>query len=113
MIRKKRIGIPHVVVFILTITLADYLFSPIFEKIVFTTNKFIDKRVLRKPKEPQFLVMSYDDSAITVRLRLYANTNDWYNLYTDLMRKLKPALDEAGIEIPYPHRVINSIPIKK
>ncbi len=72
-----------------------------------------DKRVLRKPKEPQFLVMSYDDSAITVRLRLYANTNDWYNLYTDLMKKLKPALDEAGIEIPYPHRVINTIPIKK
>ena len=29
------------------------------------------------------------------------------------MRKLKPALDKAGIEIPYPHRVINSIPIKK
>ena len=70
-----------------------------------------DKRVLRKPKEPQFLVMSYDDSAITVRLRLYASTNDWYNLYTDLMRKLKPSLDEAGIEIPYPHRVINN-PIK-
>ena len=56
--------------------------------------------------------MSYDDSAIIVRLRLYANTNDWYNLYTDLMRKLKPSLDEAGIEIPYPHRVINT-PVKK
>jgi len=25
-----------------------------------------------------------------------------------LMRKLKPALDEAGIQIPYPHRVISS-----
>jgi small-conductance mechanosensitive channel len=24
------------------------------------------------------------------------------------MRKLKPALDEAGIQIPYPHRVIAS-----
>ena len=51
MIRRKRIGIPHVVVFILSITLADYLFSPIFEKIVFTTNKFKDKRVLRNLKE--------------------------------------------------------------
>ena len=40
------------------------------------------------------------------------STNDWYNLYTDLMRKLKPSLDEAGIEIPYPHRVINT-PVKK
>ena len=26
----------------------------------------------------------------------------------DLMKKIKPALDEAGIEIPYPHRVITS-----
>ena len=51
MIRRKRIGIPHVVVFILTLALADYLFSPIFEKIVFATNKFIDKRVLRNLKE--------------------------------------------------------------
>ena len=51
MIKKRRIGIPHVVIFILTLALADYLFSPIFEKIVFATSKFIDKRVLRNLKE--------------------------------------------------------------
>jgi small conductance mechanosensitive channel len=67
-----------------------------------------DERVLNKPKKPQFLVMKYDDSAIVVRLRLYSHTKDWYAVYTDLMRKLKPALDEAGIQIPYPHRVIAS-----
>jgi len=67
-----------------------------------------DERVLDKPKKPQFLVMKYDDSAIVVRLRLYSHTKDWYAVYTDLMRKLKPALDEAGIQIPYPHRVIAS-----
>ena len=67
-----------------------------------------DDRVLKDPKKPQFLVINYADSAIIVRLRLYAKTNDWYNLYTDLMKNLKPALDKAGIEIPYPHRVIKS-----
>ena len=51
MTRKKRIGIPHLVVFILTLALADYLFSPIFEKMVFATSKFIDKRVLRNLKK--------------------------------------------------------------
>ena len=51
MIRKRRIGIPHLVGFILTLALADYLFSPIFEKMVFATSKFIDKRVLRNLKE--------------------------------------------------------------
>jgi small conductance mechanosensitive channel len=67
-----------------------------------------DERVLDNPKKPQFLVMKYDDSAIVVRLRLYTHTKDWYAVYSDLMRKLKPALDEAGIQIPYPHRVISS-----
>ena len=67
-----------------------------------------DDRVLKEPKKPQFLVINYDDSAIIVRLRLYAKTSDWYSLYTDLMKNLKPALDNAGIEIPYPHRVIKT-----
>jgi len=67
-----------------------------------------DERVLDNPKKPQFLVMKYDDSAIVVRLRLYTHTKDWYAVYSDLMRKLKPALDEASIQIPYPHRVISS-----
>jgi len=49
--RRKRIGMPHLVVFILILTLAGYLFSPIFEKVVFATNKFIDKKVLKDLKK--------------------------------------------------------------
>ncbi len=67
-----------------------------------------DSRVLEKPKKPEFLVIKYDDSAIVVRLRIYSNTKDWYSLYTDLMKKMKPALDKAGIEIPFPQRVIHT-----
>ena len=62
-----------------------------------------DKRVLRDPK-PQFLVVGYGDSAITVRLRLHADNDDFFELNWDLMRKLKPTLDGAGIEIPFPQR---------
>ena len=53
-------------------------------------------------------MVKYDDSAIIVRLRLYSNTNNWYALYSDLMKKIKPALDNAGIEIPFPQRVIHT-----
>ena len=67
-----------------------------------------DKRVIEKPSKPQFLVVKYDDSSIIVRLRLYSHTKNWYALYTDLMKKLKPALDEAKIEIPFPHRVVHN-----
>jgi len=67
-----------------------------------------DKRVLEKPTKPQFLVVKYDDSSIIVRLRLYSDTKNWYALYTDLMKRLKPALDKAKIEIPFPQRVIHN-----
>lgn len=67
-----------------------------------------DDRVLKTP-EAQFLVVSYDDSAITVRLRLYANNDVYWTLYWEMMRKVKPALDTAGIEIPFPQRDLRMI----
>lgn len=62
-----------------------------------------DSRVLADP-QPQFLVVSYGDSAITVRLRLYAQNDVYWSLYWDMMRAVKPALDDANIEIPFPQR---------
>jgi small conductance mechanosensitive channel len=67
-----------------------------------------DVRVLTEPA-PQFLVVAYADSAITVRLRLYANVDTYFPLYWDMMRNIKPALDAAGIGIPFPQRDIRVI----
>tara|TARA_B100000575_G_C23074056_1_gene618653 strand:- start:156 stop:1022 length:867 start_codon:yes stop_codon:yes gene_type:complete len=65
-----------------------------------------DDRVLASPS-PQFLVVSYGDSAITVRLRAFARYDDFFGLYWDLNRKLKDVLDAHNIEIPFPQRVIH------
>ena len=64
-----------------------------------------DDRVLKKPV-PQSLVVEYGDSAIVVRLRLYAKNNVYWSLYWDLMKRTKDVLDEAKIEIPFPQRVL-------
>jgi len=64
-----------------------------------------DNRVLKKPS-PQGLVVNYGDSSITVRLRLYAKNNVYWELYWDLMKRTKSVLDEAKIEIPFPQRVV-------
>lgn len=64
-----------------------------------------DERVLADP-EPVFLVVDYADSAIVVRLRLYARYDDFFALNWDIKRRLKPLLDEHQIEIPFPQRVI-------
>ena len=65
-----------------------------------------DKRILPDP-EPQFLVVDYADSAILVRLRLYAQYEDFFALNWDLKRRLKPLLDTHNIEIPFPQRVVH------
>ena len=67
-----------------------------------------DDRVLAEPA-PQFLVVAYADSAISVRLRLYANVDSYFPLFWDMMRQIKPALDNAGISIPYPQRDVRLI----
>ena len=67
-----------------------------------------DPRVLSDPA-PRFLVVSYGDSAINVRLRAYASYDDFFDLYWDLNRRLKGVLGEHGIEIPFPQRVIHNL----
>ena len=67
-----------------------------------------DKRILSDP-EPQFLVVDYADSAILVRLRLYAQYEDFFELNWDLKRRLKPLLDAHNIEIPFPQRVVHHL----
>ena len=65
-----------------------------------------DPRVLKTPR-PRFLVVSYGDSAINVRLRAYAQYDDFFDLYWDLNRRLKTVLDSHNISIPFPQRVIH------
>ena len=76
------------------------------EKALITLTK--DKRILSDP-EPQFLVVDYGDSAILVRLRLYAQYEDFFALNWDLKRRLKPLLDAHNIEIPFPQRVVHHL----
>ena len=65
-----------------------------------------DERVKKDPA-PVFLVVAYGDNAITVRLRLFAEYKDFFQLNWDLNRRLKTALEFHNIEIPYPQLVIS------
>lgn len=45
------------------------------------------------------------DSAVQITLHAWAASGDWWQTQADLMQGGKEALDEAGIEIPFPHQV--------
>lgn len=58
---------------------------------------------------PQVVVVALGESAVQVELRFFIR-DAWVerNLRVELLEKAKVALDEAGIEIPYPQRVVHA-----
>ncbi len=55
---------------------------------------------------PEVLVQEYGDSSIVLNLRCWAPTTEWFSTKVWLMARIKRALDEAGVEIPFPQRVV-------
>jgi len=45
------------------------------------------------------------DSAVQVSLHAWVKSEDWWQTQADLYEQVKVALDEAGVEIPFPHQV--------
>ncbi|MBL0947073.1 mechanosensitive ion channel family protein [Brevundimonas sp.] len=45
------------------------------------------------------------DSAVQITLHAWVASGDWWQTQADLMQGGKEALDDAGIEIPFPHQV--------
>ncbi len=55
------------------------------------------------------MVTELADSAVTIGLRCWANSDDFGNLRVDLLRNTKERLDAAGISIPFPQRDVHLV----
>ncbi|MDR1507881.1 MAG: mechanosensitive ion channel family protein [Treponema sp.] len=63
-------------------------------------------RLLADPA-PQILVQSYGDNSVNIVFRAWANLDQYWPAYWDIMRCLKEKLEEAGLSIPFPQRDIH------
>lgn len=61
-------------------------------------------QVLNEPT-PTVNVSELADSSVNFAVRPWATTADYWDVYFGTLENCKIALDEAGIEIPYPHSV--------
>lgn len=61
--------------------------------------------VLTLPK-PSFRVNELADSSVNIEILVWHPRDDWDNVGPVLLKVAKKALDDAGIEIPFPQRVI-------
>ena len=55
---------------------------------------------------PEVLVQDHGDSAVILNFRCWAPTPQWWPTRVWLMERVKRALEEAGVEIPFPQRVV-------
>jgi len=61
-------------------------------------------KVLKDPP-PTVAVLELAESSVNFAVRPWTRPEDYWDVYFDLLEQIKLALDEAGIEIPYPHSV--------
>jgi small conductance mechanosensitive channel len=65
-----------------------------------------DSRVLDDPA-PTIAVAELADSSVNLVFRPWVKTTDYWNVRFDLTEKIKNALDEAGISIPFPQQDVH------
>ncbi|MCY1179496.1 Small-conductance mechanosensitive channel [compost metagenome] len=67
-----------------------------------------DPRVLADPA-PQAVVSTLGDSAITISLRVWVNTADYWDVMFMLNEMARDRLKAEGVDIPFPQRVIRLV----
>ena len=72
------------------------------DKVKKVVNKIIDKQdLILKDKENMFKLKEHANSALIFTLRVWTKTENYWNVYFDLMESIKKEFDKNKIEIPY------------
>jgi small conductance mechanosensitive channel len=66
-------------------------------------------QILSEPA-PFVRLASHGASALNFKVRVWVMTEDFWDVHFALIEDVKLAFDQAGIEIPYPHMVIQTTP---
>ncbi len=64
--------------------------------------------VLKDPA-PEVLVSELADSSVQLTLRYWTSTADYWPAYWTIKAQLKPAIEAAGLNIPFPQRVVTFV----
>ncbi|MFQ5921006.1 MAG: mechanosensitive ion channel family protein [Nitrososphaerales archaeon] len=76
-----------------------------------TAIELIKEMAARNPKvfaepAPNIMVWELADSSVNINVWVWVPSPEWFPVRTQIMRQLKELLDNAGIEIPFPHRTL-------
>jgi small-conductance mechanosensitive channel len=55
---------------------------------------------------PSVFVNDFGESSVNISVRIWAPVNEWFGIKTRLLWNIKQTLEENGIEIPLPQRIV-------
>jgi small conductance mechanosensitive channel len=67
-----------------------------------------NEKVMRDP-EPAILMTELGDNSVTIVSRAWAKTEDYWDIYWDVLRRVKDRFGQEGINIPYPQRDLHLV----
>ncbi|HQE62119.1 MAG TPA: mechanosensitive ion channel family protein [Candidatus Latescibacteria bacterium] len=67
-----------------------------------------EPRFLNEPP-PQAMVKALSDSCVEIQLRAWTSIDDYWNTYFDQNRRVKLAIEAAGLTIPFPQRDVHVV----
>lgn len=70
------------------------------KKVLYACAK-MDERILTDPA-PVVMITAHNDSSITIRLRVWVGTDDYWDVNFNMLEQVKRSFDQCGVEIPYP-----------
>lgn len=59
-----------------------------------------------KNPAPQVFVDNLGDNSVNIVVKIWGPATEWYGIKTELLLKIKKALEKEGIEIPFPQCVV-------
>ncbi len=65
-----------------------------------------ESRLLKDP-EPKIAVSELADSSVNIVVRPWVKTSEYWNIYFDMLEKIKLTFDAEGIHIPYPQQDVH------
>lgn len=68
-----------------------------------------DRETILKEPAPEVYVGDLADSSVNLTLRFWANNPDFWAAHFHVMEEIKHRFDAAGIEIPFPQRVVTQL----
>jgi len=81
-------------------------------KAIFKNVLATDPRILEDPV-PQIVVSELANSSVNFFVRPWVKTEDYWSVRYDMIEKIKLALDEAGISIPFPQTDVHLHQVEK